>query len=235
MKLLMVAAEPREFSGVLKRARETRAVGLGAHWARSAKLGGNDVLLVTNGAGRRRAAAAVEAAVSVGFEPQTIASVGYCGALAPELGVADVVVADQAAGGAETYRTAPVSGGGRFLRGGLITVDHVARTAEEKRVLGANGAKVVDMEAAGVAERARGMGRPVRGNQGGNRPGGGDNGKRLSTSPAPGRALRYNRNPRVRFTKAPDADTRTGPPGVAVRARLTCLGSIFCRLPILSR
>ncbi|MGA1994367.1 MAG: hypothetical protein ABSH45_01195 [Bryobacteraceae bacterium] len=163
MKLLMVAAEPREFSGVLKRARETRAVGLGAHWARSAKLGGNDVLLVTNGAGRRRAAAAVEAAVSVGFEPQTIASVGYCGALAPELGVADVVVADQAAGGAETYRTAPVSGGGRFLRGGLITVDHVARTAEEKRVLGANGAKVVDMEAAGVAERARGMGVPFVG------------------------------------------------------------------------
>ncbi len=163
MKLLMVAAEPREFSGVLKRARETRAVGLGAHWARSAKLGGNDVLLVTNGAGRRRAAAAVEAAVSVGFEPQTIASVGYCGALAPELGVADVVVADQAAGGAETYRTAPVSGGGRFLRGGLITVDHVARTAEEKRVLGANGAKVVDMEAAGVAERARGLGVPFVG------------------------------------------------------------------------
>ena len=163
MKLLMVAAEPREFSGVLKRARETRAVGLGAHWARSAKLGGNDVLLVTNGAGRRRAAAAVEAAVSVGFEPQTIASVGYCGALAPELGVADVVVADLAAGGAETYRTAPVSGGGRFLRGGLITVDHVARTAEEKRVLGANGAKVVDMEAAGVAERARGMGVPFVG------------------------------------------------------------------------
>ena len=77
--------------------------------------------------------------------------------------MADVVVADQAAGGAETYRTAPVSGGGRFLRGGLITVDHVARTAEEKRVLGANGAKVVDMEAAGVAERARGMGVPFVG------------------------------------------------------------------------
>lgn len=163
MKLLMVAAEPRELSGVLARARETRAVRLGAHWARSAKLVGNEVLLVTNGAGMRRAAAAVDAAASIGFEPQAIASVGFCGALAPELGVADVVVADQAAGGAETYRTAPVSGGGRFLRGGLITVDHVARTAEEKRVLGATGAKVVDMEAAGVAERARGMGVPFVG------------------------------------------------------------------------
>ncbi len=163
MKLLLVAAEPREFRGILKRARETRAVRLGAHWARSAKLGGNDVLMVSNGAGRRRAAAAVDAAVAIGFEPRTIASVGFCGALAPELGVADVVVADQAAGGAETYRTVPVSGGGRFLRGGLITVDRVARTAEEKRVLGATGAKVVDMEAAGVAERARGMGVPFVG------------------------------------------------------------------------
>ncbi|MGP8244858.1 MAG: hypothetical protein ACLQVN_10120 [Bryobacteraceae bacterium] len=164
MKLLMVAAEPREFSGVLRRAREASAVRLGGvHWARSAKLGANQVLLVTNGAGRRRAAAAVDSAVEIGFEPRAIASVGFCGALAPELGVADVVVADRAAEGAEAYPAAPVSGGGRFVRGGLITVDHVVRTAGEKRVLGATGAKVVDMEAAGVAERAQGMGVPFLG------------------------------------------------------------------------
>ena len=82
----MVAAEPREFSGVLRRARQTRAVRLGAHWARSANLAGNEVLLVTNGAGRRRAAEAVEAARSIGFTPGAIASVGFCGALAPDLG-----------------------------------------------------------------------------------------------------------------------------------------------------
>jgi len=163
MRVLMVAAEPREFSGVLRRARETRAVRLGAHWARSANLAGNEVLLVTNGAGRRRAAAAVEAARSIGFAPGTIASVGFCGALAPELGVGDVVVADKAVEGAETYRTSPASGGGRFWTGGLITVDHVARTIEEKGLLGATGAMVVDMEAAGVAERAQGMGVPFVG------------------------------------------------------------------------
>jgi adenosylhomocysteine nucleosidase len=161
MKLLMVAAEPREFSGVLRRARESRAVRLGAHWARSAKLGANEVLLVTNGAGRRRAAAAVEAAVAVGFEPEAIASIGFCGALATELDVAEVVVATAVAEGTETYQTTPLCGNAHFATGGLTTVDHVVRTAEEKRVLGATGAKVVDMEAAGVAETARRRGVPL--------------------------------------------------------------------------
>lgn len=163
MKLLLVAAEPREFRGVLERAREKRRLGLGAQWARSAKLGGHEVLLVTNGAGRRRAALAVEAAVSAGFEPEAIASVGFCGALAPELEVADVVVADQVTGGAETYQSVLVSGGGRFERGNLITVDRVAQTTEEKRVLYATGAKVVDMEAAGVAQQAKSMSVPFVG------------------------------------------------------------------------
>jgi nucleoside phosphorylase len=160
----MVAAEPREFGGVLKNARQASAVRLsGAHWARSVKMGANEMLLVTNGAGRKRAAEAVDSAVASGFEPRAIASIGFCGALAPELMAADVVVADRLAEGAETYQTVPVSGGGRFVRGGLITLDHVARTAEEKRVLSATGAKVVDMEAAGVAERAQGMALPFLG------------------------------------------------------------------------
>jgi nucleoside phosphorylase len=164
MKLLMVAAEPREFSGVLKNAHQSTAVRLsGAHWARSVKLSANEVLLVTNGAGRWRAAAAVDSAVAFGFKPRAIASIGFCGALAPELTVADVVVVDRLAEGAKTYQTVPVSGAGQFVRGGLITVDHVARTAEEKRVLSATGAKVVDMEAAGVAERAQGMAVPFLG------------------------------------------------------------------------
>jgi len=160
MKILMIAAEPREFNGVLKRAREARAIPSAAHWARNAKLGAHQVLLVANGAGRRRAAAAVDAAVAIGFMPQAIASIGFCGALVPELDAADVVVADGVYEGARTYRAISVSGGGRFVTGGLVTADRVARTAEEKRVLGATGANVVDMEAAGVAQRAQDMGLP---------------------------------------------------------------------------
>jgi nucleoside phosphorylase len=66
-----------------------------------------------------------------------------------------VVVADPAVESGQEYRTVPASGGGRFVRGVLITVDHIVRTAEEKRALGATGAKVVDMEAGGVAERSQ--------------------------------------------------------------------------------
>jgi len=40
------------------------------------------------------------------------------------------------------------------------SVDHVAQTAEEKRLLRAGGAMVVEMEAAGVAARAQARGLP---------------------------------------------------------------------------
>jgi nucleoside phosphorylase len=163
MNLLMVAAEPRELGGVLGQARQPRRVRLRAHWARSANLGAYDLLLVSNGAGRARAAAAVDAAVAAGFGPRAVASVGFCGALAPELRVADVVVAEEAIGAEETYRSVPVFGAGRYLACGLITLDHVAQSAEEKRALRATGAKAVDMEAAGVAERARALGIPFFG------------------------------------------------------------------------
>ena len=47
-------------------------------------------MLVANGAGRKRAAAAVDSAVA-SFAADAIVSTGYCGALAPELSVADIV------------------------------------------------------------------------------------------------------------------------------------------------
>ena len=101
--------------------------------------------------------------------------------------------------------------------------------------MGANGAMVVDMEAAGVAERAHGMGVPFVGVK--------------AVTDLAGETLENDFQRVLRpdghfdtigilesgLRKPADADTRTGPPGVAVRARLTCLGSIFCRLPILSR
>ena len=47
----MVAAERREFSGILAHAQRTSRAALKVHWARSAWLSGHEMLLVANGAG----------------------------------------------------------------------------------------------------------------------------------------------------------------------------------------
>ena len=60
MRILFIAADPLEYSGLLPRLEGVAPVTLGADWARGGRLGTHDVLLVANGAGpmsldRRRA------------------------------------------------------------------------------------------------------------------------------------------------------------------------------------
>ncbi|MEI9974743.1 MAG: hypothetical protein WDO73_23475 [Ignavibacteriota bacterium] len=64
MRLLMIAADPMEFPGVLAHAREVRRAAVAVDWARFAKLGEHPVLLAANGAGAQRAAAAVDVALA---------------------------------------------------------------------------------------------------------------------------------------------------------------------------
>lgn len=132
-----MAAEAMEFEGVLRRASGVEPVAVAAGWARTCRIGGHDAMLVANGAGRRRAAAAAAAGI-VAWRPEMVVSTGFCGALDERLEIADVVVE------------------------GIRTVDHVVRTAEEKRKLRESGAVAVEMEAAGVAERAGESGLPFR-------------------------------------------------------------------------
>src|SRR5436309_10875425 len=94
MRLLMVAADPMEFPGILGHASEVRRVKIAADWARSAKLGAYRLLLAANGAGARRAAAAVDAALER-FDAEAVLSTGFCGAVASELQIADIVVATE--------------------------------------------------------------------------------------------------------------------------------------------
>ena len=164
MRLLFVASGSMEFPGILSRAEQARPARLPVDWARSARLGDHEVLLVANGAGAQRAAAAVDAAVE-SFRPDAVVSTGFCGALDPDLCVADVVVGtcvtewtDQEAG--STYPALPVASAAAYHAGVVCSIGHVARTAAEKRRLGASGAIAVEMEAAGVAARAHTRGLP---------------------------------------------------------------------------
>ena len=136
-----------------------RRLVIGANWARTFRLGNHDVLAVANGAGAHRAASAVDAAAAL-FRPDAVISMGLCGALDPQLRIADVVVASSVVAADRSYAALPVSCASPHHTGVVRSIDHVAQTADEKRRLRAGGAMVVEMEAAGVAARAEARGLP---------------------------------------------------------------------------
>jgi adenosylhomocysteine nucleosidase len=137
-------------------------IGAGAgavDWARTIRLGNHDVRAVANGAGSVRAASALDAAAAL-FLPDAVISTGFCGALDPQLALADVVVATSIVAADRRYDALPVSTAAAHHTGVVCSIDRVAQTAEEKRRLRAGGAIAVEMEAAGVAARARALGLP---------------------------------------------------------------------------
>ena len=104
--------------------------------------------MVANGPGPRLAAAVVK-------DAEAIVSVGICGGLDASLRVGDVVVGSAVNGvGVGQPKSA-----GRHVAGPVASIDRVADAAEKRR-LAASGAVVVEMEAAGVLEAARQLGRP---------------------------------------------------------------------------
>lgn len=159
MRILMVAALPIEFPGILAHSSEPRTWNVAADWARSARVGEHHVLMVANGAGARRAAAAVDAALA-GFRPDAVISTGFCGALAPAFAVADVVVGTSVVHAQRNYPALQPESSAAHHTGVVCSIDHVARTAWEKSRLRAAGASAVEMEASGVAERAEVLGLP---------------------------------------------------------------------------
>jgi nucleoside phosphorylase len=159
MRLLVVASESFEFAGLVARSTAVKRPAIGAGWARTARLGGHELLLVANGAGTDHATAALKVALR-GFQAEALASIGLCGALSPELKPADIVVATEVIHNEIRYPTAPLHCGGPHTLGVVRTIGHIAQTAEEKRLLQSTGALAVDMEAGAVAAGAKAAGLP---------------------------------------------------------------------------
>jgi nucleoside phosphorylase len=160
--MLFVAAEAREFSGLLKFCRSVKKLDWRVDWVRSAELKGRKVVLAANGAGPRLAAAALNAARS-GMPDGSIdgvVSTGFCGGLDPELKVGDVFVANCIQVGSDLAAVQVPHSGRKYAGGTLVSIDRVAQTAEEKRDLRSSGASVVEMEAAGLLPRVREWGIP---------------------------------------------------------------------------
>ena len=152
--VVVVAAEARELAGLRRRATAVTVVT--GWWAPRhawlARLGGARWLLAANGPGKLAGMAAAEALKGTGA--RCVISVGLCGALDPALTAGTVVQASEVIGGVGgPWQCGTVHSALPAVRG--LSIDRVAVSAAEKRRLRAeNGASVVEMEAAAVAQRA---------------------------------------------------------------------------------
>jgi adenosylhomocysteine nucleosidase len=132
---LLVAAESREFDGLLKRLGASKKLDWAAEFAAESQFRGDRWLMIANGPGRERVEQALERKVEV----NGIVSTGFCGALDPGLRIGDIV------------------------EDGIVCADRVVVTASEKAGLRKQtGAAAVDMESAALAEKAREWNVPFR-------------------------------------------------------------------------
>ena len=94
MKIAVITAMPEEFNAVSRCLGAGTAMRLAGLKAFSCHAGGHDLLLLLSGMGFDNAARAAEAAIRE-WRPNLLVSAGFCGGIAPELKVGDVVVAKQ--------------------------------------------------------------------------------------------------------------------------------------------
>jgi adenosylhomocysteine nucleosidase len=144
---LVVAAERREFDGILKRmgksslAADGKASWPGVRFSRQAMWKGDRWWMIANGPGAELVKRALMNGEAVKNSVDGILSTGLCGALDPALRV----------GSGDAALESPA----RFVRGAVHTADRVIGTAKEKRMLRhQTGAVAVDMEAAAVQAEA---------------------------------------------------------------------------------
>lgn len=153
--IVAIAAEAREFRGLLRHASHVTALRWPIDFARRIQIAGTPWVLAANGPGPYLAARAVETATAAG-RPQALLSTGFCGALDPSLQTGEVFAAHHllAPEQSQSYTALPVQSGLPYRQGTLVSLNHVAVTTQEKAALRANGADAVEMEAAAVARHA---------------------------------------------------------------------------------
>lgn len=147
--LAFIAAEAREFAGLLARAGGVARLDAGVEFGRQFTLGGRAAVAVANGPGPVLAGQALDVLKGT-FELDAIISIGYCGALDSALEAGDVVVGTSVN---ETRALEPHIGRAH-AQGAIVSADRVVNTAEEKQALRSTGAIAVEMEAAALAGRA---------------------------------------------------------------------------------
>jgi adenosylhomocysteine nucleosidase len=109
---------------------------------------GDDTVAVCGGIGAEAARRATQAVIEL-YQPERIVSVGFVGALVPELRVGDVVVPSRI-GDSRDGSSWTCDGG----EGTLVSAMHVTGARGKRKLAEAYNACAVDMEAAAVAQGA---------------------------------------------------------------------------------
>ncbi len=169
MAILYVAAEAAELKPFASLLTGLRKLKWPLDYAWEGIWESRRILLAANGAGPKLASAAVETAIRAGMVAElsssrleAVVSTGFCGALDPELRESQIVVATRllCPASGETYDCASITAPTEFVAGSILSQDRIANDTSQKQQLFSRGAIAVDMEAAGVAARARRAGLP---------------------------------------------------------------------------
>jgi adenosylhomocysteine nucleosidase len=130
---------------------------------------GRRVMLAANGAGPRLAAQAVEIAIRAvtgaelsSSKLEAVVSTGFCGALDPKLREGQIVVGTEVLDldTNAAFECGTIESETPFASGVLISQDRIINYAAEKQQIRERGALAIDMEAGGVAARAKRAGLP---------------------------------------------------------------------------
>jgi adenosylhomocysteine nucleosidase len=152
--IVAIAAEEREFAGLLRHASARRALALPVRFACQSTIEGREWILAAHGPGPALAAFAAEAALGAVTRPAAVVSTGLCGGLNPALAAAAVFVAREVRSSSGSW-PCHIPSSPRASRQGLLwSQDRVATSIREKAGLFAGGCDAVEMEAAAVAQAA---------------------------------------------------------------------------------
>ena len=165
MAILYVASEAAELKPMAKLLTGLRKLKWPLDYAYEGVWEGRRLLLAANGAGPKLATRAVEVAIRAitsaelsSSALEAVVSTGFCGAVTTDLKESQIVLASQVQDWAnkEVYDCVPVEGGAAAVSGIIVSQDRMAiDVAEKQRLQEASGAVAVEMEASGVAARAK--------------------------------------------------------------------------------
>jgi adenosylhomocysteine nucleosidase len=164
--IAILGAIKEEISGIKQAMNISDHMRLGKTSAWPGKWGKQNIVLVRSGVGRQRAEDATLQVIDR-FHPSTLVSIGYAGAVQPELNVGDLVIADTIIEENKKGKYSPDSDwlnrakdvpcleGFKAVVGGLLTVDNVIHNSLSKQKLGKNySVQAVEMETSAIAKVA---------------------------------------------------------------------------------
>jgi len=157
-----VVALPMEIAPLLSKCEKVRKYSGGDFVFRGGKYRGIRLAVVETGTGATRARKGTLALID-GHAPQWVLSVGFSGAMIPELQAGDMVVANEIVDAGGNCLSLDLKMGENrdagYYVGRLLTADRIVRTVKEKEDLHQQtGAIAVDLESLAVAQACRDSG-----------------------------------------------------------------------------